>query len=127
MPRTRDLMTYPNRQFIALVKRVLESGPLTVPCTRAEAASMRGEIYAWRRACEENRIEAMALGVPVDSLRELAFRINASGLEAILAADLRTPSLIEAALGGTPPIKTEAQRSLERFLAETKGQKPEGE
>lgn len=116
MPRTRDLITYPNQQFLALVRRVLSTRePFLVPCLPSAAASMRGSIHAWRRACEVQSPKAEAMGIPVGELRRVAFRIVPEGLEAFLAETLQTPSLIDAALGGTQPIVTEAELALERL------------
>lgn len=116
MPRTRALETYPNRQFRALALRVLDTGqPFIVGCSRPQAASMRGELYAWRRACEANPVDAEMLQIPVARLRELAFRVTDKGLEAIMADTLQTPSLIDAALGGTEPILSAADEALARL------------
>ncbi len=59
--------------------------------------------------------KAEAMGIPVGELRRVAFRIAPEGLEAFLAETLQTPSLIDAALGGTAPIVTEAELALERL------------
>ncbi len=123
MPKTRSLVTYPNRQFIALVAKVLESGqPFTVPCSRAQAASLRGELYAWRRAAEEDRAEAAQLGVPVERLRDLAWRITDKGLETIPANMLVGPNLIEMALGGeAPALESPAAKALRDLQARLGG------
>lgn len=122
MPRTRALETYPNRQFRALSLRVLETGlPFIVPCSRPQAASMRGELYAWRRACETSPGDAEMLQIPVGRLRELAFRVTDKGLEAIMADTLQTPSLIDSALGGTEPILSAADEALARMRSALAG------
>jgi hypothetical protein len=122
MPRTKPIETYPCTHYSALVRRVADSDePFTVPCSRAQAASLRGEIHAWRRACEQDKDEARSLGVPVDSLRKVAFRIVGAGLEVIPERMLVGPGLIEAALGMKPLPAAEdpadaAQASLARLL-----------
>lgn len=120
MPRTRSLETYPNSAFWALIQRIIAEAPatgqFTVPCTKAQAASMRGEIYAWRRACEAAPQRAQDLSINLEQLREVAFRISDEGLIGVLASSLQTPSLIAAALGGNaPPLKTAAQAALDRL------------
>ena len=103
MPRTRSLETYPNREFWALCQRILEAPvPFQVPCTRPQAASMRGELYAWRRAAEAQPTQAAGYGIDVFKLRNVAFRVNDRGLEGISASLLQTPSLILSALGMSP-------------------------
>ena len=117
MPRTRSLETYPNQAFYALVLRILAERTFRVPCTKPQAASMRGEIYAWRRACAASPGAASLLGIDPAKLREVAFRIDDEGLLGILAADLQTPSLIASALGGVPHVPSAAQAALERLRA----------
>lgn len=114
MPRTRALITYPNRQYLALIQRVLDTGqPFTVPCTRGQAASLRGELYAWRRAAEEDAGEARLIGLPVDRFRDLAWRITDKGLETIPTTMLVGPGLIDSALGvESVPLESPAARAL---------------
>lgn len=122
MPRARALITYPNRQYIALIARVLESGePFVVPCSRAQAASLRGELYAWRRSAEQDPGESHALSIPLDQLRDIAWRVTDAGLETIPASMLVGPGLIEMALGGAAPkIESPSDRAL-RELREKLG------
>lgn len=116
MPRTRSLETYPNQAFWALIQRIIAEGGFTVPCSRSQAASMRGEIYAWRRACEGGQERATQFGINVGKLREVAFRIDDTGLVGVLASELMTPSLITNALGGNlPALKSAAQQALDRM------------
>jgi len=115
MPRTRSLETYPNQAFWALVQRIVAERTFLIPCTQAQAASMRGEIYAWRRACEAAPEAAARLGIDTGQLRLTAFRIGAEGMTGMLAADLQTPSLIASALGGLPQQRTAAQQALDRL------------
>jgi hypothetical protein len=116
MPRNRPIVTYPLPQFMALVTRILDGrGAVTIPCTPTQAASMRGELYAWRVACEQSPEEARSLGVPVERLREVAFRIRSLGLEVVHQSTLQTPALIEAALGTSPALVSPAQKALDRL------------
>lgn len=118
MPRTRSIETYPNREFWALCLRILESDePFNVPCTRPQAASMRGELYAWRRACEASPQAAASLGIDTFRLRDVAFRVKDEGLEGISASLLQTPSLILAALGGLPKVESPSEKALANLRA----------
>jgi hypothetical protein len=119
MPRVRPLETYPYRQFMAVFTKVAASRePFLIPCTRPQAASLRGELYAFRRACEGQPGAAQAMGIELDTLRDVAFRIVADGLEACHQSALVGPSLIERALGAeAPPMKTAAQIALDKIKA----------
>lgn len=131
MPRTRQLVTYPNREFYALILRVLsEDKPFLVQCSVTQAASTRGTIYAWRRACELAPDQAAAFGIDAYRLREVAFRIKPDGLEGVPANQLQTASLILSALGmvAFPPESSPAQKALETlremgFQPEQSGEK----
>lgn len=119
MARLRPLDSYPNAQFAALVKRVLETqAPVLIPASPAQAASLRGEIYAWRRAIEREPQAAFALGLPtVAEGREVAYRITKEGMEVVLASTLVNPQLIEAVLGPVTPGPTPAELALARLRA----------
>jgi hypothetical protein len=122
MPRRRVLEAYPNRQFLALVTHVRATGqPFLVPCTPSQAAGMRGELYAWRRACEDNPTGASVIGVDVSLLRDVAWKVDPAGLLTIPEAKRAVPALIEAALGAPAPALPSAQAaasaSLERLRA----------
>lgn len=119
MPRVRPLETYPYRQYMAVFTKVAASRQaFVIPCTRPQAASLRGDLYAFRRACETQAGQAQAMGIEVDTLRDVAFRIVPDGLEACHQSQLVGPSLIEAALGAEAPvIKTAAQIALEKIQA----------
>ena len=118
MARSRPLESYPLRQFVALFTRVATQREiLLVPCSPAQAATMRGELYAFRRQCEKNVAEATDLGIPVELLRDVSFRIQPAGLEALHQSQMQTPALIEAALGASPNVKTGAELALERLRA----------
>lgn len=120
MARNRPFDTYPNEVYWALVQRVLETGePFTVPCSRTQAASMRGELYAWRRACETDIGLATQYGVNVDKLRTVTWRIVEGGLQCCLTSSLPGPSLIAQALGAAAPTdtRTPAQRALDALRA----------
>jgi hypothetical protein len=119
MTRRRPLITYHNADYWALVARVLASGErFTIPCTRAQAASLRGELYAWRVACEKAPAEARDLGIDPDRLREVAWTIDGTGLITLPVGELVGPSLIRAALRSDPD--TPASKAAEA-LANLKG------
>jgi hypothetical protein len=118
MPRQRPLATYPLQQYLALFAKVATTREaVLIPCTPPQAASLRGELYAFRRAAEHAPGEAEALGINLQHLREVAFRLpkEGTGLEALHQSALVGPKLIEAALGGTAPVETPAQASLRRL------------
>ena len=117
MARTKSIATYPNAAFYALVQRVLNDRTFLVPCNASQAASMRGELYAWRRSCELAPDEARRIGVDPDKLRQVAFRISDAGMTGVLAEDLVTPKLIAGALGTIPPLPTAASQALARLRA----------
>lgn len=119
MARARPLDTYPLPQFVALYLRVATNREvITIPCTPTQAATMRGELYAFRRAAESNPQAARDLGIPLEYLRDVAFRIKPEGLEALHQSQMQTPRLIEMALGlegGAVKVKTGAELALERL------------
>lgn len=119
MPRAKPIEAYPLPSFMGLYTRIATTREsLIIPCTPPQAASMRGELYAFRRACEMSPAAAQSLGVDVAILREVSFRVKPEGLEACHQSTLTTPSLINAALGGAvAPIKTPAQKALEALQA----------
>jgi hypothetical protein len=75
---------------------------------KTKAATLRGEIYAWRRAAEKAPLAAGQLGIDLNEIRRVAFRITDEGLEAIPETLLAGPAAIEAALGPVPPLTTAA-------------------
>lgn len=116
MPRTRPFDSYPTRSYLALVRKVADSGQsFTVPCSRTQAASMRGELFAWRRACEAEQGLARAAGVDLAQLRTVTWRVTNQGLECLFTTSLPGPKLIEDALGLQPEQETRnaAQRALD--------------
>lgn len=114
MPRAKPIEAYPNRQYAALCQRVLDlDGPFLVPCSKQAAASIRSEWYAWRKACLSSKTEALALGVDPERLLEIALRIVDGGLEVFPARLLKNPAIIDAALGGSAPLQSQASQALE--------------
>lgn len=104
MARTRPLETYPNRYLMAALRKGLSS-PFLVPCTQTEAASLRGEFNAWRRAVEQEPEAALAHGLTreeITSMREVTFKVKPTGLEICPLNHLPSVRLIEAALGPLP-------------------------
>lgn len=123
MTRARPILSYHHQQYMALVSKVLsERKPFIAPCTATQAASLRGELYAWRRACEQSPDEARALGVDPDKLREVGWRIRPTGLETCLSSDFEGPRIIEQALGGTlPPMQSPAAEALKALQEKLSG------
>ena len=117
MARAKSITSYPNSAFYALVQRVLSDRTFMVPCTKPQAASMRGELYAWRRACELAPAEAERIGIRLEDLRLVAFKVGDQGMTCILAEDLVTPRLIAGALGGIPGLQSAASLALDRLRA----------
>ena len=127
MARTRPLETYPTRFLLAAIRKAA-SKPFHIPCTQTEAASLRGEFNAWRRAVEAEPEQARDLGISAEearSFRDLTFRVKPTGLEICPINELPSVRLIEAALGGeVPPIveapnpAAEALRRLQAGLAQ---------
>jgi len=111
LARTRPLATYPSAHFLALIERA----PITVPATKTQAASLRGEIYAWRRACEQSPGEASLLGVNPAVLRDIILRIGEHGLEVLPMNELPSIKLIESALGTAPARVDPAAEALARM------------
>jgi hypothetical protein len=101
MPRERTLVAYHNAHYMALVRQTLaRRQPILVKLpNQAAAATMRGELYAWRRVAEKNPVAAEKLGVDLELLRQVAFRIKPEGLECLPTSFLPGPGAIEAALG----------------------------
>lgn len=117
MPRARPLDSYPSKYYIALFRKVIEEDkPFKVPCSRTQAASLRGELYSWRNAAESSRDEATSTGIDLTILRKVSMKIEDDGLVVLPTSHLMGPSLIIAALGGEPSdLETEAQAALKRL------------
>lgn len=123
MPRTRNLETYANRQYLALIQAMLsrrangdDSGQL-VPCSRTQASSLRGEMYAWRRACESTHEQAATYGIDSFALREFALQVTNEGLLCVHQSTLVGPALIEAALGKLPPASSPSADAFAKLQA----------
>jgi hypothetical protein len=100
MPRARTLSAYATDHYCALVRRVISTGaPVLVRMSKPNAATLRGEIYAWRRAAESAPVEAQTRGIDLQQIRAVSFRIVDEGLEALPVGMLTGPSAIAAALG----------------------------
>ena len=123
MARQKPIEAYPLAQFILLYRRASDSGQedIVIPCTTTQAASMRGELYAFRKACREGREEAERLGVPVELLEQVTFRIGAKGLIATRSENMQTARLIQEALGEAPAVQGQAAAALDRLRAMTGG------
>lgn len=79
MPKTRAIRDYPWQAYYSLFKRVAETKePMTVPCQegRIKPMSLRGEVYAWRRACIRDEAEAAAMGIDTSVLDQVVLTIG---------------------------------------------------
>jgi len=88
--------------------------------SKSKAATLRGEIYAWRRTAEKEPPTAIALGIDLNLIRRVALRIGDEGLEVVPESSLAGPAAIVAALGPIAPLTplpTPADASLERLKA----------
>lgn len=118
MPRKESLDGYPNREFAALVGRVVEGEEISVPCTRTTAMSLRSQFYAWRRTCEALPEEAARLGVDWTKLRAVACTLSDEALRFVPAGTLPIPALLRKVLGEegiAPAPSTDAEASLARL------------
>lgn len=119
MPRSRDLSAYPIEHYWQLCKRVIDTQEsFVVPCERTQALALRGELYAFRRACQANETQSRIRGIDVQAMNGISFRPHEQGLECLPTAQLAGPKLIEAALGKaiTPQGADPAAESLKRFM-----------
>lgn len=119
MTRRRPLISYPNAHYWAVVARVTGTDEaLTIPCTKTQALSLQGEIYAWRKACEAEPGDAQAMGIRLPELRSVSLRITPTGLQVLPTGQLAGPGLIESALGGKPetPAAQSASDMLKRLM-----------
>jgi hypothetical protein len=125
--KRKPLTAYPLAQFEALFARVVETGEsLLIPCTPTQAASLRGELYAYRSACQADPSGAERLGIRGINHYAVALRTTPHGLEVLLASALPGPALIEAALGGpVKPVLGAAARSLQALRALTQAKELE--
>lgn len=116
MPRERQLASYANDHYMQLIRAVVRDGQsVLVKLTQGQAATLRGEIYAWRRVAEKSPIDAVQRGIDIDMIRRVAFRIGPDGLRAIPQSELTGPSAIEAAIGEIEQTLTPANQALNRL------------
>jgi hypothetical protein len=128
MPRSRPLTGYPLAAFRALFTQARRA-PVTIPLERVKALTLRGELYAFRRAAQADPHEAARWGLVVDDMLQVALRVVPDGLEVYPLETSNAAIAIMAALGAGPlpkaePKPSEAQEaadSLARLRALTGG------
>jgi hypothetical protein len=124
MPKARPLTGYPVEAFKALFTRA-RSEPVLVPLTKPQALTLRGELYAFRRAARADQGEAARWGVDLDGMEQVAFRVVEEGLQAYPMEQSAAALAIVQALGqplptAQPrPAEDEAAASLARLRAMT--------
>lgn len=128
MPRAKTLNAYPTAHYMALIRRAHTTNQaIVVPLTRPQAATLRGELYAWRRAAEANPIQAQQMGIDLTMVRRVAFRIGDEGLSALPESLLAGPAAIEKVLGAiesivaVPPPATPESEALQRLVGKLQG------
>lgn len=128
MPRTKNLTHYPYEAYGALFMKVEAGGPPVILPPKVgslSAVSLRGKLYAFRRACERWREEAQGYGLDVDHISRVNITISKDG-ELVLQLRNETPearAIMEAleAMGGAPKMKTEADMALDAVKAKLGG------
>ena len=126
MPKARALVTYPVAHYHEIFRWVLDNQkPLVIQLPRKEALTLRGELYAFRRAAESDLYTALEYGIDASRMREVSFTLVPEGLRAYPTASRPLLAAIAEALGGSPePLTTqeaklskEAHESLQRLIA----------
>lgn len=79
MPKSRAIRDYPWQAYYSLFERVATTKEaMAVPCQegRIKPMSLRGEVYAWRRACIRDEAEARAMGIDTSILDQVVVSIE---------------------------------------------------
>lgn len=124
MPRTLALTHYPIDAYKALFNAVKPGGEAIIlpPLEGISALSLRGKLYAFRRACQRNKEEAKMRGVDVDAMMEVNISVTEDG-RLCLQHRRDTPeakALLEAlnqlGLGESAQQAQEANEMLKRLM-----------
>ena len=121
MPRTMELTHYPIEVYGRLFKMVVKGGApvMLPPLVGISAMSLRGKLYAFRRAASRNKEEARARGLDPDFMAEVNISINAEGnLVLQHKTDTQEAKALLAALEimGAATLESEADAMLKRLL-----------
>ena len=134
MPKTRTLTDYPYEAFGRLLMMVANTREAqTLPCpTGMEAASIRGDLYAFRRAARGNITKALHYGIDPDLIERVKIKVVPEGLRLYHVDDQPAVKAIEELLAqagaprpsGLPPADAttgekmkDAGESMARVLA----------
>lgn len=108
MPKTRSLIDYPTDDYGPAFMVVANTKvALAIPCPDGkQAASLRGDLYAFKRACGANIVKARLLGIDADAIQKVKIRINTEGLELYHVEDAPGVASIREALArlGVPVL-----------------------
>lgn len=101
MPKTRLITDYPYETYGRLLMTIARTKEAqTIPAaTGALAASLRGDLYAFRRAVEGNRTRALSLGIDPELLARVKIKIVQEGVRIHHVEDQPGVRAIEALLG----------------------------
>lgn len=119
MPVAKPIAEYPHAQFGTLLMRVAVSREtFRIPTTdKLNAHSLRGLMYAFRRACLRDRAKAIAMGYDPDTMLQVNLRIE----NGVLILEHKDASPIAAALAGfmrdagIAPIVSPSDAMLDRL------------
>jgi hypothetical protein len=81
MPAAKPIKDYPWQRYWALFQHVADTRKtVRIPAVGIKAMSLRGELYAWKRACRKNEALAVQLGIDLDKVAVVAMRIEGEDL-----------------------------------------------
>ena len=136
MPKTRSIADYPHEAYgriLTAVARTKESQ--TIPCrTPMEAAALRGDLYAFRRATQGAVTKAHTMGIDPDLIAKVKIQVvkepagvrlyhidDQPGVAAInvLLGQLGVPltAAVDLGIQPEPDLVDEALASQDRILA----------
>ncbi|MGE0391543.1 MAG: hypothetical protein AB7P13_15620 [Candidatus Nitrosocosmicus sp.] len=122
MPKTRDIRDYPWQAYYALFEKVAKTKErISVVCEegRIKPMSLRGEVYAWRRACMRDEAKALELGIQVDLLEQVVVTIGEGVVHFVHKDNTGAAAAVLQALAeaGVQPVAHQADANAS--LAET--------
>ena len=124
MPRSRSLSAYPLPTLVALIDKARVEA-VVVPTADAKAsASLRHNLYAFRRAAEADPQGATAAGVDLETLRDIYIQIVPEGLRVARMDEHPMAKALASVVGPVARPRTvadEASESLARLMAKIEG------